>query len=438
MILVVNVKRIIHRIIIKWKSALCLSIIIAIAFATLSGLKLSTTPAPEETHIMKARLMFIFEDEVLFNKDTMIYEVVKNNSMVYICSNNTMQQVAETANDPKIDLKFIQSNTSIDFAAGSDIFDITICGETSEQVEKSLRAYVDVVTSSSLNPPMVDNIDLLYFPPAATNLTMNSKESAAGASRFKIIKYAIIGFLAGMMAHAAWCVIGSMFDRKIRDADSVLEQFELPLLQELTGNISKEFDARQIANLKNTLLLLCERQVASSIVVLEAKTGETVSKLVSWNIANSIAQTGKSILWVDMSFLKDSKALGISDSLTDANIVFKSLIAQEENIDALYSGTKLEQAISVMTPLKLESLCEQITTQYDFVVYSVGLCPVSSETLMLLSQDNINIMVLEQNASDIVEVNRAISLISGLKSKTVGLVLKLNNKNEKKKLGGRI
>mgnify|MGYP002519076564 CR=1 FL=1 len=164
------------------------------------------------------------------------------------------------------------------------------------------------------------------------------------------------------------------------------------------------------------------------IAVTSTVSGEGKTT-VSYNLALSLAQSGKKVALLDADFLRMSlqKYLGASELIIGAadylcgecsieRIVAKS---ENENLFVYYAGSKKLKSIPKEP---LERLFANLRESYDYVVVDTAPCGIVSDAAQIIAMSDETLFVIKQDHAAVSKIRRVLQYIYDLNADVLGVV----------------
>lgn len=178
-----------------------------------------------------------------------------------------------------------------------------------------------------------------------------------------------------------------------------------------------------------------KRRVLKRVVSPEKKVIAVTSTVpgegkttVSYNLALSIAQSGKKVALLDADFLRMSlqKYLGESESKLGAadylcgECAFEEIVSkgEGENFDIFFGGSKKLRNIPKEP---IARLFERLREEYDYVVVDTAPCGIVSEAGRVLTLSDETLFVIKQDCASVLKIRRALRYIYDLGAEVTGV-----------------
>jgi tyrosine-protein kinase Etk/Wzc len=227
-----------------------------------------------------------------------------------------------------------------------------------------------------------------------------------------------LGLVLGLMCGVGLAFLLDYLDRTIKDEDDVQETLGLSVLGTIPKLTMTEGGPLQrlitcleplspaceaFLALRTNLLYILTNQKHKTILITSCLPGEGKSTVAA-NLATTLAQTGAKTLLVDCDLRRPSlhrildqkDTPGLTDLLVDSEQKNQSVRRIKAlNLDFIPDGTELPNPTQLLNSQKMRDFLALAHGRYDYVVLDVPpLLPVA-DSLILASQVDLNLMVIE-------------------------------------------
>jgi len=183
--------------------------------------------------------------------------------------------------------------------------------------------------------------------------------------------------------------------------------------------------------LRTNIQFMNPDQSLKSIVVTSACPGEGKTTLMA-NLAVSIAQLGKKVICVDSDLRKPAlhnvfnilNMKGLTDYLMGMHSLENVLQSTGiEGLSLITSGLKPPDPSEVLSSQKMKALMKQLSSEYDFVIYDSPPVISVTDAVILSSQTDGVILLVDSRTSARQAVVRAKQTLELANAKILGVVL---------------
>lgn len=261
-----------------------------------------------------------------------------------------------------------------------------------------------------------EEIALSYVPTLADESVVTKAQASLEPVSPKGIKiYGIALFLA-IGGWIAYVITKEMMNSKVLFRSEIEESTSLPVIGELSylkgGKLLSLENPEDVPVIEEFRQLDAQLGLYSrtfrkkKILVTSSLAGEGKS-FVSKNLASSLAQSGKKVILLDMDFrkpnttrifdLKDNK--GIVDYLKGETQLDKLIVKLEANpnLDILPAGTRGEDQTQLLLNGRLETMFDELSVQYDYVIMDSAPLGLVSDANLLSEFSEITLLVVRHD-----------------------------------------
>lgn len=282
----------------------------------------------------------------------------------------------------------------------------------------------------------------------------------------------LLAAIGGLILGLALAFVREYFDATLHSAEEISELFSLPVLSTITRfrarrddvegaaemegvpvpsgevvSVHQPFDTGSEAfrNLRTSLLFADAVRQLRVIVVTspEAREGKSV---IAANLATVMAQAGSSVILVDSDMRRPTqyRLLGVHNThgLSDLYLNKAGNVASilEEHLQTTAVPTLRVLAAGQMVPNPAELLAsdrthhiiEALRQSADTVIIDTPAMGFLSDALMLAAQADGTIFVVRANASRRDVVKRALTKLSGVNARLLGIVINMGHETHTK------
>jgi len=253
-----------------------------------------------------------------------------------------------------------------------------------------------------------------------------------------------LGLILGLMLGVGATFLLDYLDRTIKHEEDVQEKLGLNVIGTIpkidiengdaTGKLVTQLEPLSAASeafhaLRTNLLFIVTNEKHRVIMITSCLPDEGKST-VAVNLATTLAQTGARTLLMGCDLrrpslygaLDESDSPGLTDLLTERNT--KAIRKIESlGLDFLPSGTESPNPIQLLNSRVMKRLLQRARERYDYVIIDVPpLVPVS-DALILASQVDLSLMVIESCRIPVKLAKRVIQSLHNHDAKIAGVVL---------------
>ncbi|MCH4821973.1 polysaccharide biosynthesis tyrosine autokinase [Gramella lutea] len=237
----------------------------------------------------------------------------------------------------------------------------------------------------------------------------------------------LVALILGVIFPFLFIYVKTLFSNKVKSRDDIEKQTrEIPVVGEIP-NVSKK-DSEMV--LKNDRSVLAEsfrilhtnlqylmgnstnKVGGNSIFITSTVKGEGKT-LVSFNIAATLANTGKKVLLVGADlrnpqlqrFEKDAREhIGVSDYLANNNLKLKDLIRESKtenpNLQLLPSGTIPPNPSELWRRPKTKEMFEELEAMYDYVIVDTAPSLLVTDTFLINKFADLTLYVVRADYTE--------------------------------------
>ncbi len=259
-----------------------------------------------------------------------------------------------------------------------------------------------------------------------------------------------LGFLVGLALGVAYAMVRSIFDKRIRSADVIEREFEVPVIgtlpvdEELRKAEGRLIDSTS-ANAGNPNLRLAEalRELRTNIqfvnvdnppkiIVMTSPSPQDGKSTISANLALAIAESGRRVILVDADLRRptvaDTFALSSGAGLTDV------LVGKAQIVDALHrtalnpqlyvlpAGTLPPNPSELLGSKALQDLLQQLSEHATVILDAPPLLPVTDSAILAARTDGA-IVTVSAGKTQIEELGKALDNIRKVNGTVLGVII---------------
>jgi tyrosine-protein kinase Etk/Wzc len=254
-----------------------------------------------------------------------------------------------------------------------------------------------------------------------------------------------LGLILGLMLGVGLTFLLDYLDRTIKDEEDVQDKLGLPVLgtipqivyengESSKGQLITQLEPVSAASeaflaLRTNLLYIVTNQKHRTVMLTSCVEGEGKST-VAVNLASTLAQTGAKTLLVGCDLRRPSLYLALGEPETPG---LTDLLANRDrsavrhlkhlNLDFIPAGTEPPNPTQLLNSDLMKQLLHRARERYDYVIIDVPpLLPVA-DALILASQVDINVMVIESCRIPEKIAKRALKSLHNHGAEIAGVVL---------------
>ncbi|BBM82913.1 GumC family protein [Candidatus Uabimicrobium amorphum] len=217
-----------------------------------------------------------------------------------------------------------------------------------------------------------------------------------------LVNYVMSGFLGIFMGILAVFLLESL-DDTIQNEKDMRELVDVPVfgqipfiskrrygkdIEKVVTNYSKSPIAEAFRSLSLNVLLMENEQKIFAVTSPWAGDGKTV---ITTNISQTIAKSGKKVLLVDADLYKPrisssfdiSQSLGFADLIQD-KVKFEDVVLKlEDNLWCLPAGTLPEDPHQTIYNSELQKILQDLAEKYDYIIFDTPPVGLISDVLLL-------------------------------------------------------
>lgn len=368
------------------------------------------------------------ENETVTNDDIQLSENLMDTYQKIIKSNAVASRIKENL---KLDLleKDISKSISLKNDLNTMVIEIIVENENPETALKIANEVPNVFFEKIAGVYNINNAEVL-----------DKAEKPIDPFNINPAKFAIMGFIIGVILSGMIVFIEMIFNEKIKTEYEVEEKLKLPVLAKLGTVPEKEVN---LVTNNNSSCSEVFRVLLSNIKYLNAKVILITScnpsegkSFVASNMSITYARSGKKTLLIDSDIRRGRQhnifninpySEGISNLIQDSNsnIDFEKYITHVEaveNLDVITKGTACIDYSKLLYTDKIVQLIEQLKQKYDFIIIDGTPKSLVADDIAFSSAVDYTILVVRYNRALISEVKK-IKNIESVKGKKLGVVL---------------
>jgi len=259
-----------------------------------------------------------------------------------------------------------------------------------------------------------------------------------------------LGLLVGLALGVAYAITRSIMDKRIRSADVVEREFEVPVIGTLPVDEElRKSDGRLItttsASAKNPHLQLSEalRELRTNIqfinvdnppkiIVMTSPVPQDGKSTVSANLALAIAESGKRVVLVDADLRRPTVAdtfgltgkAGLTDVIVGKVKIVDALQRSPLNsqLFVLPAGTLPPNPSELLGSQVLYDLLHQLSEHATVILDAPPLLPVTDGAILAARNDGA-IVVISAGKTHIDELGKALSNVTKVNGKVLGVII---------------
>jgi len=263
----------------------------------------------------------------------------------------------------------------------------TIGGNNNDQIQAALVLYQQIYNNLLSN---YESIRLARLQSTPNIVQVEDAQPATNPIRPNTTNNILLGGVIGLALAGAVSFLIEYLDETIRDAETVMEKLELPVLGYIgdmgkkNGKLLSPFVIEQPRSpiseafriLRNNLEFTALDNPLKSILVTSCGVGEGKTTLAV-NLALVLAQTGKRVVLVDADlrrpqvheYFQIANRIGLSDLLRErADIKNVITVIQPSNLDVITSGSLPPNPAEVLGSEKMAKILKELADNYDNII----------------------------------------------------------------------
>lgn len=250
------------------------------------------------------------------------------------------------------------------------------------------------------------------------------------------------GVVVGLVVGIGLAFFIEYLDTSVKTIDDVERALQAPVLGVIPQNVGSLLDqgpdsphAEAYRVLRTNILFTRKDQTFNTLTIVSGGAGEGKSTTL-FNLAVVFAQNGHRVLVVDSDlrrpsmhrFFKVSNTLGLTNYLLAQNTLEE--VIQTSNVptlDFLPSGKLPSSSMGILSSQKMKDLIAELKRRYDFVFFDSPPIMGVSDAVVLASEVDISLQVIQYRKYPQAMTIRAKQMVSKVGGYLVGIVL--NNIN---------
>jgi len=263
----------------------------------------------------------------------------------------------------------------------------TIGGNNNDQIQAALVLYQQIYNNLLSN---YESIRLARLQSTPNIVQVEDAQPATNPIRPNTTNNIMLGGVIGLALAGALSFLIEYLDETIRDAETVMEKLELPVLGYIgdmgkkNGKLLSPFVIEQPRSpiseafriLRNNLEFTALDNPLKSILVTSCGVGEGKTTLAV-NLALVLAQTGKRVVLVDADLRRPqvheyfhlANRIGLSDLLRERAAIKNVItVIQPSNLDVITSGSLPPNPAEVLGSEKMAKILKELADNYDNII----------------------------------------------------------------------
>jgi capsular exopolysaccharide synthesis family protein len=250
------------------------------------------------------------------------------------------------------------------------------------------------------------------------------------------------GIVVGLVVGVGLAFFIEYLDTSVKTIDDVERSLQAPVLGVIPQNVGSLLDegpdsphAEAYRVLRTNILFTRKDETFNTITIVSGGAGEGKSTTL-FNLAVVFAQNGNRVLIVDSDlrrptmhkFFKVSNSLGLTNYLLGQNkleeVIQTSMLP---TLDVLPSGKLPSSSMGILSSQQMKDLIAEVKRRYDFVFFDSPPIMGVSDAVVLASEVDISLQVIQYRKYPQAMTIRAKQMVSKVGGYLVGIVL--NNIN---------
>lgn len=250
------------------------------------------------------------------------------------------------------------------------------------------------------------------------------------------------GVIVGLMVGVGLAFFIEYLDTSVKTIDDVERTLQAPVLGVIPQNVGSLLDegadsphAEAYRVLRTNVLFTRKDETFNTVTIVSGGAGEGKSTTL-FNLAVIFAQNGSRVLVVDSDlrrpsmhrFFKVSNSIGLTNYLLGQNTLEE--VVQKTNLgtlDFLPSGKLPSSSMGILSSPQMKEMIAEVKRRYDFVFFDSPPIMGVSDAVVLASEVDISLQVIQYRKYPQAMTIRAKQMVSKVGGYLVGIVL--NNIN---------
>ena len=250
------------------------------------------------------------------------------------------------------------------------------------------------------------------------------------------------GVVVGLVVGVGLAFFIEYLDTSVKTIDDVERTLQAPVLGVIPQNVGSLLDegadsphAEAYRVLRTNILFTRKDETFSTITIVSGGAGEGKSTTL-FNLAVIFAQNGNRVLIVDSDlrrpsmhkFFKVSNTIGLTNFLLAQNKLEEVIQTTAlPTLDFLPSGKLPSSSMGILSSIQMKELIQELKRRYDFVFFDSPPIMGVSDAVVLASEVDISLQVIQYRKYPQAMTIRAKQMVSKVGGYLVGIVL--NNIN---------
>lgn len=250
------------------------------------------------------------------------------------------------------------------------------------------------------------------------------------------------GVVVGLVVGVGLAFFIEYLDTSVKTIDDVERTLQAPVLGVIPQNVGSLLEegpdsphAEAYRVLRTNILFTRKDETFNTVTIVSGGAGEGKSTTL-FNLAVVFAQNGHRVLVVDSDlrrpsmhkFFKVSNSLGLTNYLLGQNKLEEVIQTSTLNtLDFLPSGKLPSSSMGILSSQQMKELIQEVKRRYDFVFFDSPPIMGVSDAVVLASEVDISLQVIQYRKYPQAMTIRAKQMVSKVGGYLVGIVL--NNIN---------
>jgi succinoglycan biosynthesis transport protein ExoP len=250
------------------------------------------------------------------------------------------------------------------------------------------------------------------------------------------------GVIVGLVVGVGLAFFIEYLDTSVKTIDDVERSLQAPVLGVIPQNVGSLLDegpesphAEAYRVLRTNILFTRKDETFNTITIVSGGAGEGKSTTL-FNLAVVFAQNGHRVLVVDSDlrrpsmhrFFKVTNSLGLTNFLLGQNKLEEVIQTSHlKTLDFLPSGKLPSSSMGILSSQQMKDLVAEVKRRYDFVFFDSPPIMGVSDAVVLASEVDISLQVIQYRKYPQAMTIRAKQMVSKVGGYLVGIVL--NNIN---------
>ena len=214
----------------------------------------------------------------------------------------------------------------------------------------------------------------------------------------------LVGIILGIIVGLAYAFLREFFNNTVKNSDDVERLSDVPIygiVPNANTKKNKNLIDEAFRAIRTNLQFLPKHEKSDIIAITSSVSGEGKTT-TSANLANIIAQTGKSVVVLDMDLRKASmhkqynipNNIGISNFLSGQNSLEEITNNVSEKVSVLTTGPLPPNPSELILGDVFKNMLETLRQKYDYVIIDTPPVGLVTDALILMNYADINFLMV--------------------------------------------